>query len=218
MRTLQEHERGLAVQLAALAGFVDSIGFLQLGGLFVSFMSGNSTRLAASLSMGDWTLALSALGLLVGFVLGSFMGALVAGREGNPARTRVLALEAALLLGAAVTASLHAPVAVPALLMVLAMGVENAVFLRNGEVGVGLTYMTGALVKLGHGLAAAARGGDPRGFLPHLGLWSGLTMGAILGAGAFQFLGAGALFIAAGVAALFAIQVRFQADSGEPRT
>ena len=38
MRSLEQHERGLAVRLAALAGFVDSIGFLLLGGLFVSFM------------------------------------------------------------------------------------------------------------------------------------------------------------------------------------
>ncbi|MFZ1966902.1 MAG: DUF1275 family protein, partial [Bradyrhizobium sp.] len=35
----------LACTLSALAGYVDGIGFIHLGGLFVSFMSGNSTRL-----------------------------------------------------------------------------------------------------------------------------------------------------------------------------
>ena len=40
----------LAACLAALAGYVDAIGFLKLGGLFVSFMSGNSTRLAVGLA------------------------------------------------------------------------------------------------------------------------------------------------------------------------
>ena len=33
--------------------------------------------------------------------------------------------------------------------MVLAMGLENAVFQIEGGAGLGLTYMTGALVKVG---------------------------------------------------------------------
>jgi uncharacterized membrane protein YoaK (UPF0700 family) len=45
----------LACALSAVAGYVDGIGFLQLGGLFVSFMSGNSTRMGVSLAAEDWT-------------------------------------------------------------------------------------------------------------------------------------------------------------------
>jgi uncharacterized membrane protein YoaK (UPF0700 family) len=37
----------LACALSALASYVDGIGFLHLGGLFASFMSGNSTRMSA---------------------------------------------------------------------------------------------------------------------------------------------------------------------------
>ena len=214
MRSLEQHERGLAVRLAALAGFVDSIGFLLLGGLFVSFMSGNSTRLAASLSIGDWTLALGALGLLAGFVGGAFLGAMAAGGD-RGARARVLSLESLLLLAAAVSASLDAPVGLTAGFMVVAMGVENAVFLRNGEVGVGLTYMTGALVKLGHALAAAARGGDRWAFLPHLWLWAGLTFGAILGALAFQLMGGAALYLAAAAAGGLTLSMLKGGRSGE---
>ena len=33
-------------QASALAGFVDAVAFIQSGGFFVSFMSGNSTRMA----------------------------------------------------------------------------------------------------------------------------------------------------------------------------
>ena len=52
----------LACTLSALAGYVDAIGFLHLGGMFVSFMSGNSTRLGVSLAQGNWSNAAEAIG------------------------------------------------------------------------------------------------------------------------------------------------------------
>jgi uncharacterized membrane protein YoaK (UPF0700 family) len=54
----------LACALSALAGYVDGIGFLHLGGLFVSFMSGNSTRMGVSLAEGQWLSAAEAFGLI----------------------------------------------------------------------------------------------------------------------------------------------------------
>ena len=57
MRALAPSHQALALSLAVLAGYVDSLGFLQLGGVFVSFMSGNSTRLAVSLAEGRWQAA-----------------------------------------------------------------------------------------------------------------------------------------------------------------
>ena len=57
--------------LRALAGYVDAIGFLHLGGLFVSFMSGNSTRMGVSLAEGQWWSALESLGLIALFVVGA---------------------------------------------------------------------------------------------------------------------------------------------------
>jgi uncharacterized membrane protein YoaK (UPF0700 family) len=64
----------LACALSALAGYVDAIGFLHLGGLFVSFMSGNSTRMGVSLAEGHFQAAAEALGLIVLFVLGAAGG------------------------------------------------------------------------------------------------------------------------------------------------
>jgi uncharacterized membrane protein YoaK (UPF0700 family) len=58
MHTLNRHVFFLAFCLSALAGCVDAIGFLELGGHFVSFMSGNSTRLSVSLAGGDHQAAL----------------------------------------------------------------------------------------------------------------------------------------------------------------
>ena len=204
MQALGPVERWMAVLLAALAGYVDSIGFLQLGGLFVSFMSGNTTRMAAGLAQGDWRLAGTAGLILLLFVTGAMLGALVSSGAGPRARAVVLAVEAGLLLAAAIAAGFVGPF-VAVTCMVLAMGLENAVFLRNGQAGVGLTYMTGALVKIGHTLAAALRGGALRDVIPPLMLWGGLTGGAILGALSFNVGGLVALYPAAGLAAALSL-------------
>lgn len=207
MRSLTAPDRWLALLLAALAGYVDSLGFLHLGGVFVSFMSGNSTRLAVSLAEGRWQAAGPVGGVLALFVLGAMLGALVAGGEGARSRSRVLAVEAFLLGGAAVAAGAGiAPVAIG--LMVMAMAVENSVFLRDGEVGVSLTYMTGTLVKTGHALAAAVRGGDPWAFRPYMALWAGLAGGALLGAAAYHGVGLIALWPAAGFALILSVVTR----------
>lgn len=94
--------------------------------------------------------------------------------------------------------------------MVLAMGAENAVFAEDGEVRIGLTYMTGTLVKLGKRLTSAFLGGDPLGWAPYLLLWLGLLAGAFLGAIAYHQLGFPALWaaaLAAGALALAAVRI-----------
>jgi uncharacterized membrane protein YoaK (UPF0700 family) len=74
----------LACALSALAGYVDAIGFLRLGGLFVSFMSGNSTRMGVSLAEGQWWHAATSLGLIALFVVGAAAGSLIVlGRGAN---------------------------------------------------------------------------------------------------------------------------------------
>lgn len=53
-----------ALMLACLAGTADSIGFLEFAQLFMSFMSGNTTRFGVSVIGGD---AQSRLPAFVGF-------------------------------------------------------------------------------------------------------------------------------------------------------
>lgn len=195
--------RALAVGCSALAGYVDAIGFLSLGGFFVSFMSGNSTRLGVGLAQRS-TASVVAAGLigtfLLGVIAGSFTGH-VAGRRRRPA---VLALVGALLTVAAAFASggmPHGAIVATG----LAMGAENAIFERDGEVHIGLTYMTGTLVKLGQRITAALLGRDRMAWTAYLLLWLGLVAGGLAGAMAYPRLGLGGLWIAAGVAAMLAI-------------
>ncbi|HYD86983.1 MAG TPA: DUF1275 family protein [Vitreimonas sp.] len=193
----------LAAGMSAVAGFVDAIAFVQLGGFFVSFMSGNSTRLGVGLA-GALPQAALAASLIAAFVAGVVLGAFInrnADERGGP---RVLVAVAALLALAAALASLDAEALAIALLAV-AMGAENAVFHRDGEVSIGVTYMTGTLVKLGQRLAAALRGGEAWAWLPYFLLWLGLALGAACGAAAFSQLGLDSIWIAAAAAALLAV-------------
>ncbi len=203
MKDYGRRDVALAAVLSGVAGYVDAIGFLKLGGFFVSFMSGNSTRLGVGLATGHVGAALTALTLIALFVAGVVLGALVARRAGEDRRAMVMALEAVLLAAAAalIMAGLDGP-GVAA--MVLAMGAENAVFQRNGDVGVGLTYMTGALVKAGQRIAAALTGGDRWAWRPFVLLWAGLTLGGALGATAYLKFGVLALWGAALVVAALA--------------
>ena len=174
--------QALAVGLAAVAGFVDALGYLHFGGYFASFMSGNSTRLAIGL-VADRQAAVAAGGLIGLFILGVMGGALVGELGGRRRARAVLAVVAGLLAAAAGLARAGSPLA--AVPMVLAMGAENAVFQRNGDVSIGLTYMTGTLVKFGQRLVAALRGGDRLGWLPYGLLWCGLVAGACGGAAVY---------------------------------
>ena len=193
----------LAAGLSALAGFVDATGFIQLGGFYVAFMSGNSTRLAVGLvrNVANGVLAGE---LIAGFVLGVMLATFVGHAARKHRASYVLSLVAFLLALAALLAQLG--FVSPAIgAMVLAMGAENAVFERDGELHIGLTYMTGALVKLGHRLAGALLGGDRMDWWPHLMLWLGLMCGALAGALAYPLLGLSNLWLAALAAAAFAL-------------
>lgn len=171
----------LAVALAALAGFVDAIAFTRLGGYFVSFMSGNSTRLGVGIGLADGTAVLAAA-LILAFVAGVMGAAIIARRFAERRKVAVLgAVTATLAAAAALWMILPGPL--PLLLVAAAMGMENGVFARDGEVAIGVSYMTGSLVRMAQRLAGALMGDPDRwAFVPHLMLWLGFAVGVVMGA------------------------------------
>ena len=189
----------LACALSALAGYVDAIGFLHLGGLFVSFMSGNSTRMGVSLAAGNWSAAGEALVLIALFVLGAACGSLIVLGRGRHSQSRLLLAEALLLAAAALLYAFGLDRFAIAFI-VLAMGLENAVFQIEGGGGLGLTYVTGALVKVGQLIASALTGGARFGWLPNLLLWAALVAGSVLGALAYHWINLAAIWFAAAFA------------------
>ena len=182
-----------AMSLAAIAGYVDAVGFLKAGGFFVSFMSGNSTRLAVGAVTGTPSASFAA-GLIGCFIVGVMTGTLVSGRDGD--RTRLVLLVVAALLAAAALSDALGAAQLGIFIAAAAMGAENATFARDGDVQIGLTYMTGTLVKFGQRLTRALQGRARSEWLPFLMLWCGLIGGGLLGALAFKKLGFGALWFA----------------------
>ena len=197
----------LAVTLTALAGFVDATAFIHFKGLFVSFMSGNSTQLAALPTQGRVGQAAACAGVVALFVMGAFAGRLIGGAAGVGRRPALLTVVSGLLTLAAVSIGPGDQGAAPALgaaAMALAMGAQNSVMTRAGEARATPTYVTGTLVNLGHALADAVQG-EAASWGSYLLMWLGLAGGAALGALATQRVGALALLAPAAGAALLAL-------------
>ena len=187
-----------------MAGMVDAIGFLASGGFFLSFMSGNSTRLSIGLAEGAPYVFLVAA-LIISFVAGVIWGSLIGnGRDtaANKRQAMILAGISVILFVAPVLADFGWLLAAICL-SAFCMGAENTLYEREGSVSFGLTYMTGALVKIGQGLATMMSGGSTTAWLPYLFLWGGLIGGAVIGAMLFATFDIYSLWVPAALAALF---------------
>lgn len=189
-----------------MAGMVDAIGFLASGGFFLSFMSGNSTRFSVGMVEGAPYVGMVAL-LLLSFVAGVVMGSLI-GRKHAQAHARrqglILIIISLMLFAAPIIANLGF-LLVALCIAAFCMGLENTLFEREGSVSFGLTYMTGALVKIGQGLATMFSGGAHWEWVPYLLLWFGLVSGAIIGALMFGIFGFSSLWLPAAYSGAFAI-------------
>lgn len=199
MTTLDRRSLLWAMMLSLLAGYVDALGFLELGGYFVSFMSGNTTRLGIAVGNFEWLQALVVAGFIFLFVGGVVLGSLIASRAEAHRRPMILFLIVILLSLSAVFYEFHF-VRYGAIAMLLAMGAENTILRRDG-VSVGLTYMTGNLVKMGHATADMLRGVH-RGqeVLKYFGLWTALACGATTGSLMYSHVRMQALWLAVALA------------------
>ena len=202
----------LALLLAALAGWVDAVGLASSGHVFLSFMSGDTTDLAVSLTRQDWA-KVGTIGAVLGlFIAGVTVGELLRTLAGRRGQSVILAVEALML---ATGAALHLPeVAGPDAATgfisfypaVFAMGLQNATMHRAGGISIGLTYVTGALVQIGRAVAGVLKGrGGGWTIGKYIGLWVSLGTGALLGTLALSVSSFIAMAVAAGVAALLAV-------------
>jgi uncharacterized membrane protein YoaK (UPF0700 family) len=206
MREVSRRGLALSLALSAVAGYVDAVGFIETGGLFVSFMSGNSTQAGVEVWADGPLRALLPLGLVVAFVAGVAAGGVVVGARARRRGTVVAGSAAAVALCAIVGFAVpHAEWRFA--LLAAAMGALNTLYLADGRARIAITYATGTLVSLGLALAALVTGRSSTAWRRPLLLWASLAAGAVAGAAAHRWLGDGALLAAALALAALAVAV-----------
>jgi uncharacterized membrane protein YoaK (UPF0700 family) len=192
----------LGLILTALAGYVDALGFLSLGGFYTSFMSGNTTQLGVSLSYGHISAAALPMLLIGMFLVGATTASGLSILSPASWKTPVVLAYEAIVLIATLALGLAIPEAgLTSAFMALAMGSQNAVLSSVLGFRVGTTFVTGALFGVGQRLAAAlTRTGPPLGWVGDATVWLALMTGALAGAFVYERVGMYALIAPAGLA------------------
>jgi uncharacterized membrane protein YoaK (UPF0700 family) len=177
-----------AVVATVLAGFLDSVGYVQLSHLYVSFMSGNSTQFGMTLALEGWANAARAGYIIATFVLGSFLGTVAFDALRRPLLP-LLGAEAA-LCSIAIILALDDFKTQALTVTALMMGVQNVLHQSVSGTDIGKGFITGSLFGVGQSLA---RGLRKTGEFTRAGIyalsWLSFLSGVVCGALSVAHLG-----------------------------
>ncbi len=180
-------EARLSWVLAGLAGVLGAISFTHSEGYFVVFMTGNAQRAVLGYFTGQSWLAVSAGLLMVAFVAGVVVASVCrrhfwVDHPHGPTVLTTLTLVAATLVdvideGWEEKFLDFAPI----VLLAFANGALNTSFVKNGEVSIPLSYVTGTMVKMGQGIERHIAGGKASDWLGYFLLLASFVIGAAVG-------------------------------------
>src|ERR1700739_1803951 len=187
LRETFDSEARLSWVLAALAGVLGATAFTRSEGYFVTFMTGNAQRAVLGYFRDDVKLSVSAGVLMLCFVAGVVVASVcrrhfwVAHPHG-PTVLATFSLFAAMVLGLIDDGWEEVDLDfAPIMLVVFGVGALNTSFVKDGEVSVPLSYVTGTLVKMGQGIERHIAGGNVSDWLGYFLLFSSYVVGATLG-------------------------------------
>ena len=210
-----------AICLATVAGYTDGYGLRQFS-TFISFMSGNTTIAGVYVGEQKFHAALPEAVAIFFFLAGTFLGHwILVGKYRHS--HRIVLLTSAAFMAAFVILNLRVAfiAEVGIALLSVSMGIMNPAVARIGAESVNLTFVTGALNKLGNHLALAARGTTPQDAQgprdTHLrraglegGLWLAFCVGAIFAGFVTKRVAGFELVPAIGILLFFALLSRDQ--------
>ncbi len=219
LRETFDSEARLSYVLAALAGVLGATAFTHSAGYFVTFMTGNAQRAVLGYFRDDVILSVSAGLLIVAFVSGVVVASVcrrhfwVAHPHGPTVLTTVSLIAATVVdvfdLGWDQN-ELDFP---PVFLVAFGIGALNTSFVKDGEVSVPLSYVTGTLVKMGQGIERHIAGGDLSDWLGYFLLFASFILGATVGGGISLVVnGTGMLVVASAVCAVTTGYTYFHQD------
>jgi uncharacterized membrane protein YoaK (UPF0700 family) len=210
--------RGLVFMtaLTALAGYMDAVGYAQLSGLYVSFMSGNSARFGLHLANHESDGAVRSLTIIGAFVCGTAIATSFTLRWGGLHSARILWMEALLVISGIGLMQDGQGTAGFALVAV-GMGMQNILHHAVSGVDAGKTFITGMLFDTGRALAMLlAHRAEANELLVPLAGWGAFVAGVFAGGLMLQAAPASlALLPACAVLILAALSVSF---SRQPTT
>ena len=173
--------------LAALAGVLGATAFTHSAGYFVTFMTGNAQRAVLGYFRHDARLAISAGVLMACFVAGVVVASVFrrhfwTGHPHGPTVLTTFSLVAATVVDVIDEGWEEQMLDfAPIMLVVFGVGALNTSFVKDGEVSVPLSYVTGTLVKMGQGIERHIAGGTAAEWLGYFLLFASFMFGAATG-------------------------------------
>ncbi|MFV0495108.1 YoaK family protein [Mycobacterium sp.] len=205
-REIYDSEARLSWLLSGLAGILGATAFTHSAGYFVTFMTGNAQRAVLGVFRDDVGLSVSAAALLLCFVTGVIVSSIcrrrfwVAHPHGPTVLTTFALLSAAgidIVLGGWEGSPLDF---VPIMFIVFGVGALNTSFVKDGEVSVPLSYVTGTIVKMGQGIERHLAGGKIEDWLGYFLSLASFMSGAAVGGAISRVVNGSQMLAAAAVA------------------
>ncbi len=197
----------LGLVLTLIAGWVAAVGFLELGGVYVTFMSGNTLQVGLNAATGHLPIVARASTAILSFLIGAVMAGLIFARSRYWAFSTGLIAEAS-CIGCGASLLAFRPEEGLGIIGLLAfgMGIQNHLVSKSRIDNAGTTFVTGTLFRCGDALAQRIATGEKPGlWIAYLAVSLAFVAGASAGAYAETELQRFALMPPAGCLLLLAV-------------